>query len=585
MPKRSDKIIMLKEIIETLTTYGSMELPDYLKIADIKISSKRKADMVDALYAYLSKKENILDIWKCLIPMEKEIISEFIKAGGILDYKEVKEIIDKYTQETSLNQYGYGSGIHKYFYKTSKSNLLFIREKMPIEIYNILKDMVEPIEIKFSYENVNVDEYLNDEEEYNALISIGEDFEKDFISIIKLVNSSKFKATQASQMPNKTAMLKMNEVLIHKDIFFDDNISNVRIIDNTIRLYGISKLLLESNILQVESGNLILGEYVEDFLTMNIVEKCKFLLNAYIFAGVDELKRIKELKIKTDYYGNYANCRNLILNYLEKAPVDKWINIEQLLTFIKKLDRNFLTKEVGTIYTYSDYERYYYPDQNSWEEDSGRFVEVVLMEYLATIGMVDLLIKQEYNDDDIEYLKVTYFKLTPLGAHILGVNKDYKVEEIEDETGIIIQPNYEIIVQDGAMKDINCIYLDKVAEKLSEDTASIYKISFKSMVMALDNGISIEDIIDYFKEACKNEMPENVLMSLKEWNEKSKKIKIRKVTIVETDDKYLLEELKSYKDIKKDISMELPYVFEINSKDANKIKRNIEKKNHFCIIE
>jgi len=153
------------------------------------------------------------------------------------------------------------------------------------------------------------------------------------------------------------------------------------------------------------------------------------------------------------------------------------------------------------------------------------------------------------------------------------------------ETGIIIQPNYEIIVQDGAMKDINCIYLDKVAEKLSEDTASIYKISFKSMVMALDNGISIEDIIDYFKEACKNEMPENVLMSLKEWNEKSKKIKIRKVTIVETDDKYLLEELKSYKDIKKDISMELPYVFEINSKDANKIKRNIEKKNHFCIIE
>ncbi|WP_270567657.1 hypothetical protein [Clostridium beijerinckii] len=74
-------------------------------------------------------------------------------------------------------------------------------------------------------------------------------------------------------------------------------------------------------------------------------------------------------------------------------------------------------------------------------------------------------------------------------------------------------------------------------------------------------------------------------MSLNEWNEKSKKIKIRKVTIVETDDKYLLEELKSYKEIKKDIAKELPYAFEINSKNANKVKRNIEKKNHFCILE
>nr|WP_274597758.1 helicase-associated domain-containing protein [Clostridium beijerinckii] len=199
--------------------------------------------------------------------------------------------------------------------------------------------------------------------------------------------------------------------------------------------------------------------------------------------------------------------------------------------------------------------------------------------------MVDVLIKQDYTDYDIEYFKVTYFKLTSLGAYILGINKDYKIEEIEDETGIIIQPNYEIMVPGGLMKDVHCINLDKFAEKLSEDTVSIYKISFKSMVMALDNDISIEEVIEYLKDASKNKIPENVLMSLNEWNERSKKIKIRKVTIVETDDKYLLEELKSYKEIKKDIAKELPYAFEINSKNANKVKRNIEKKNHFCILE
>ena len=74
-------------------------------------------------------------------------------------------------------------------------------------------------------------------------------------------------------------------------------------------------------------------------------------------------------------------------------------------------------------------------------------------------------------------------------------------------------------------------------------------------------------------------------MSLRQWKEESKRIKIRTVTIVETDDTYLLEELKSYKTIKNDIVNELPYVFEIDGKDASKVKRNIEKKNHFCIIE
>lgn len=579
---------MLKEMIETMTTYGSLELPDYLKIAGIKMTSRRKADMVKALYDYLSNKENIINIWKCTIPKEKELISEFIRAGGTLEYREIKEIVSKYeiNQEKMLFGYsGYGNGIQKYFYSESRANLLFIKGKMPIEIYNILKEMVEPIEVKFLAENLGVDKYLCDEDD-SALISIREDFEKELTSIIKLVNSTKLKVTQASQMPNKTAMIKINEALIHKDIFFDQDISEVRIIDNTTRIYGISKLLLESKILQSENGNLILGKMAEEFLTMNTVEKCKEILNAYIFAkDIDELKRIKELKVKTEYYGNYANCRNLILNYLEKVPIDKWINIEQLLRYIKKLDRNFLRKEVGTIYTYSDYERYYYPDQNYWEEEAGRFIEVVLMEYLTAIGMVDVLIKQDYTDYDIEYFKVTYFKLTSLGAHILGINKDYKIEEIEDETGIIIQPNYEIMVPEGLMKDVHCINLDKFAEKLSEDTVSIYKISFKSMVMALDNDISIEEVIEYLKDASKNKIPENVLMSLNEWNERSKKIKIRKVTIVETDDKYLLEELKSYKEIKKDIAKELPYAFEINSKNANKVKRNIEKKNHFCILE
>lgn len=578
----------LKRYLEEMTTSGhGMELPEFIKISGVKTVSRRKADMVDALYKYLSVEENIIDIWNNISKYERELISEYVRSEGTLEYKEIKDIMKKHNQkETSLNRFG--CGMYEYFYDISKANLLFIQGRMPKEIYNILKKQVKPIKVEFTAVDLNIDKYIDNEKEYRKFISIREEFEKDFVAIIKLVNSSKFKTTKSAQMPNKTAMIKMHEVMKNKELFYEnqEDIEDIRTIDKTIRLYGISKLLLESEILESISGTLSLGEHSDKFLMMNIAKRCKFLLDRYVQADIDELKRINEMRIRTQHLGNYSRCRKVILKYLKKLPIDKWINIEQFFKFIKKLDRNFLKKEVGNIYRYNDYEHFYYENSNCWEDETGRFIEVVLIEYLSTMGIVDLLIHEEWDDyGDTTYFRVDYLKLTPLGAHVIGVNKEYKVDEIKDETGIIIQPNYEIMVPEGGMKEVHCIYLDKFAEKLSEDTVSIYKISFKSMVRALDNEISIEKIIQYFEKFSHNEMPQNVLMSLNQWKEESKKIKIRTVTIVETNDKYLMEELKSYKTINKDIVNELPYVFEIDDKVANKVKRNIEKKNHFCNIE
>lgn len=135
------------------------------------------------------------------------------------------------------------------------------------------------------------------------------------------------------------------------------------------------------------------------------------------------------------------------------------------------------------------------------------------------------------------------------------------------------------------MKDAHTMFFDRFAEKISEDKVSIYKLTFKSIVTALDNGIQVEEITAYLREHCEGSIPENVLLTLQEWERESKRVKIRTVTIVETDDKFLMEELKSYKSINSKIKNELPYVFEIGSNDVNKVKREIEKKNHFCLLE
>ncbi len=129
------------------------------------------------------------------------------------------------------------------------------------------------------------------------------------------------------------------------------------------------------------------------------------------------------------------------------------------------------------------------------------------------------------------------------------------------------------------------LYLDTFAEKSSTRTIPIYKLTFKSIIKAIDEGVDITEIKEYFLEYSEHPVPDNIITTLTEWEAKSKKIKIRTITVLETDDPYLLEELKSYKTMQKYLKRNLPHAVEIDAKAANQVKRECEKKNHICLIE
>ena len=571
----------LREDLESLTTTGWRDsLQFMLKLARIKAASYRKADMVDALEKYLSNEQNIIGIWNRLNSFEKEIIEEFIRGEGSFEYSEIKQIAEKYNKKLSSYYFSYFVDV---FDENSSARLFFIHRTIPKPIWDILKRFVKPLERKYTpIEKLS-------QEDVEAEIIIRESFEKDFIGVIKLVNSTKLRTTKGSGLPTKAAVVKINEVLKNKDILTSDldDIKDIRVIEQTTRLYGISKLLIAAGIIEEQDGILVLGPEAEEFLKSKQVDKCEMLLKSYIESDIIyELDRIREIKIRTNWRHNLKSCREKIFKYLEECPIDKWVDMQEILKFVKKDNRKFLTGIVGEIYSYNDYERFYGSRNHSWYQIEGRFIEIMFLEYLSSIGIVDTaVIENEDEYGNILYFTVNYFRLTHLGAYVLGVTNNYTSNEKVESSGFIVQPNYEIVVSQGSMEDLHSIFFDRFAEKISEGAVNVYKITFKSIINALDNGISVKEIIDYIKEYSSKEISENVLLTLEGWERESKRIKIRTVTIVETSDKYLLEELKSYKTINNSILKELPYVLEIDGKSANKVKREIEKKNHFCIIE
>lgn len=581
----------IREEIEMLTVD---EIKPRVKLLNLKTVSQRKADLINALVKFLSDEINVIDIWRDLSQWDKEIVERVVKIGGNTSDVYIGDIYKKYNIEKDGLRFGWGTS--KLFDENSKANVFVAKWNIPQFICDILKKIFEPVEIKFTpvdyevealFEMVNKDETEYEEGELKH-IHIGDSYEKDFLNVVKLINTAKLKVTNSKTIPNKTALVKMNDVLVNKEILTseEEGIKDITRAEKSTRNFAIFNLLVQSGIITTEKTDIILDEKAEEFLSCDIVDKCTMLLNSYIDSKLDEIDRIRNMKIKTEYIGGFSEIRNLVVDYVTKLPINAWVNINQIMNLIRRDKPGVLSEETGEMWAYYYYDRGYY-GANSWSV-TRRVIEVILLEYLSTLGLIDLIIDEEYIEDDYYYnqervFRVKYVKLTEFGAYALEASDEYESSEIEEDRGIIVQPNFEIMVPEGNKKEIYSIKLEKFTEKLTDDRMSIYKLNFTSMIKALDEGIGIDYIIEYLKENTKSEIPQNVLMELEKWKEVSKRIKIRTVTIVETDDKFLFEELKSYKTIKKHIEKDLEYVFEIDEKNASKVKREIEKKGHFCI--
>ena len=120
-----------------------------------------------------------------------------------------------------------------------------------------------------------------------------------------------------------------------------------------------------------------------------------------------------------------TECRNVIIKHLKNCTIGVWVSVKQFLDYIKIMDKNFLVNQVKSISYFSDKNRVYLEPWVGWEEVEGRFIEVVLQEYLSILGVVDTVIyESEGGCSDYDYrpfFKVEYFRVTPLGAFVLGI--------------------------------------------------------------------------------------------------------------------------------------------------------------------
>lgn len=210
--------------------------------------------------------------------------------------------------------------------------------------------------------------------------------------------------------------------------------------------------------------------------------------------------------------GQYADTRDLpaarrkVLDSIGKAEAGVWFSVTLLANLMRVrepyflYDQERLSRRYGPV-ALDDVVRY-------WEQIEGLFIAEVLWAPLHGLGLVDL----GYEMDDPEKLhQPSAFRLTPLGAAVLGEERAWPIPE----RICVTQPNFEVLLTQAKPVTLYCLL--EVAEPLGFDRVGRLRFTRERALSAAEGGKTAAQVIADLSVCSQNAVPQNVAVTIREW--------------------------------------------------------------------
>jgi hypothetical protein len=586
-------------------------------------SNVLKANAARDLAEFYADSRNITDIWnggqteeitfegsvktRGLSDIEKEFITPYIQYGGVEFAPTTKAIAEKHGIEPPKPKYSWHDGdfydtgsyyseyllflrlIHQK-YSESKAVILFPGGKeMPPFVMSALKEIIPPMTFDYPGFTPSPKDY----------IICREDRISDFAAVTRFAASERLKVKQFTIDITKAKLAKMAEAIGFDEVCDSGGkfstpkeVKNINDFRVAVSLFALSEAcgLIEIN----KDLTVAPGKKSVELLSKPSHEFAKILFDSY--RGENKIYETRYVTYISVYDGDscirWSDARAPIIELLKTCPVNSWVNFEDFNRYALitrgNFFRNLLNCPVvikGYRYEDDDFGYYYGSSAPDWDECEARIIARMLS-FMGAIGMLDIVYTEnvpriQYNSGDFE-VGISGFRITGLGAWLLNLTKEYTPLKIAgyQETGgsLLVQPDHTVIITGLKRRIKYGTYLSKFLTKVSDDAnAVIYRIDFQAMVRAFDQKIQPEKIKEYLKKASDKPIPENVIRSLDDWQAKAGRVKIRTVTIIETDSELLLAELKAIKNMSKYTGNDIVHAVEIDENEVKTVKKLAEK--------
>ena len=558
-----------------------------------------KRDMVQNLFVFYSNEKNIVAVWNGLSECEKDFIRYFVQCGGeylpttILYAKKYNFKLEHVAPggyvKSVLSAFDYLrlKFLHVLTWNIpdTKAVVLFPGGDMPLIVFNVLKNLVGPIKFECrEYVPTKTDHLICRERRIS-----------DFASIVKLVTSERLRVKPGTFDLTPSKLAKMSEVIGFEEVCDRDGKfcfpKEVKRNNDFKVAQPLFVLAAVSGLLDIDAEGFVSpGKNVSNLFSGSPNGLIKRLFSDYVGKNVIyDIHYVTHIAVRDGYWQvKWSECRKPIVDLLKNCPVGKFLSFEDLDNHIRLFYGNFFRRLFyGRIvvkgYKFADYyDRYYEPD---WSECESQIIRLILS-FLSALGMVDVAYTEnvariKYANDDY-CVGITGFRITKLGAWVFGLVDKYptsaSVGTLNDQGQLLVLPDYSIIISGLKCRIEYETFFSKFLTKISVDeNAAVYKLDFQSILRAHDIAITPQKIKQELQKASSKQLPDNVCRSLDDWQLKIGRVKIRTLTVLETDDVLLLEEIKHIKGFGDIIESDLRYAVAIDDKQRKKAKTLIEK--------
>jgi hypothetical protein len=500
-------------------------------------SSQRKSDLAPMLVKIMKNEEAARILYSRLDETEKAAVQEAVSdSDGIVDSG---RFIAKYGRSPYPSKKE----------KESQSLLpLFIYSGIiPHDLKEVLRNFVPvPPEAEARYDEKLPDEVVIQDKKVRLVAHQTEPAAlHDVSAILHLINNGRVGASAATGYVTGSGASAVREVLLNGDYYPEDAQArhkyDVGIGEQGIRPFAWCVIMQAGRLAKIEGGKLRLTRKGQEALTTTPHLVLKELwgrwLENNLLHEMNRIDIIKGQKSKGNPLYRADSCREAIGSALYDLTPGRWLKTVEFFRFLTARGHVFtVARDPWKLYiSDSRYGSLGY-SHITWNHIEGRFATAFLLEYVATMGVIDVALVPPWGAaadmgdlwgaDEYSCLSrydgLVYLRLTPLGAWILGKTDTYSPASPENMQIFKILPNLEIAVT-SHITSADKLFLDRIA---GQKSGNVWELSRSKILQAIEKNMKFGVIKDFLlSRTGGKEIPQPVEVFLNDIKERSEKLR------------------------------------------------------------
>jgi len=354
----------------------------------------------------------------------------------------------------------------------------------------------------------------------------------DWNAALKIIQTGKIRVGAANRLVTAAALKQLRAGLMLADFYPQEGNRPTE----SIRVTGLVNAILGAGFASVQDDRLQVTGLGQAWLSDPTPERFREgFWNWVRSEEYDEIDRIQRLKDGYDLTP-LAHRRSPIMAALSRAPLSKWISPRDFYhamkiwgLFFKVENGKFSGMRATGVGMLNQVPPHVYSALAQ-----GRYLLAILMEMLSAFGAVEMAFTMPeisnfppdwsttyypLHDAFSRYDGLQFFRITPLGAYLLGLQPTYSPDGSTKRIPIIqVHPDLKIqVVEQGMFTLADKAIFNRYCVRLGNDW---YRLDAQKTIKAIEEGMKPADFLAFVEQKAAQTLPEDFRVAVERWKER-----------------------------------------------------------------